>query len=43
MAEYVLSKAADTDLNDIYTYSYETFGEHQADTYFFDLRDCLRA
>jgi toxin ParE1/3/4 len=42
MAEYVLSNAADADLNDIYTYSYEIYGEDRADTYFLDLRDCLQ-
>jgi toxin ParE1/3/4 len=42
MADYVLSNAADADLDGIYTYSFETFGEVQADAYFLGLRDCLQ-
>ena len=34
MAEYVLSNAADADLDDIYTYSFETYGESKADAIF---------
>ncbi|MCH7936905.1 MAG: type II toxin-antitoxin system RelE/ParE family toxin [Proteobacteria bacterium] len=41
MAEYILSNKADADLGDIYTYSWRTFGEARADTYFLELRDCL--
>lgn len=43
MADYVLSNRADSDLNDIYEYSYRTFGEARADAYFLSLRDCLQA
>jgi plasmid stabilization system protein ParE len=42
MADYVLSNAADADLDDIYTYSFEIYGESKADAYFIDLRDCLQ-
>ena len=43
MAEYVLSNKADADLTEIYRYSYRTFGEAQADTYFLGLGTCLRS
>ncbi|MCK6453216.1 MAG: type II toxin-antitoxin system RelE/ParE family toxin [Alphaproteobacteria bacterium] len=43
MADYVLSRKADDDLTDIYLFSYQTFGEQQADAYFLGLRDCLQA
>ena len=33
MAEYELSKKADDDLNDIYLFSYQRFGEAKADAY----------
>lgn len=42
MADYVLSRAADGDLAEIFTYSFQTFGEAQAETYFLDLSACLR-
>ena len=42
MADYVLSNKADADLDGIYVYSFETFGEARADTYFLSLRDCLQ-
>ena len=42
MAEYVLSNTADADLDNIYTYSFEAYGENKADAYFLDLRDCLQ-
>lgn len=42
MAEYVLSRAADGDLAEIYTYSFRTFGEAQADAYYLDLSGCLQ-
>lgn len=42
MADYVLSNAAGADLDDIYVYSFETFGEARADAYFLSLRDCLQ-
>lgn len=42
MPDYVLSNAADSDLTEIYLYSYRTFGEAKADAYFLSLRDCLQ-
>lgn len=42
MADYVLSNAAGADLDDIYVYSFETFGEARADAYFLSLRDALQ-
>jgi toxin ParE1/3/4 len=42
MADYVLSNKADADLDEIYAYSYLTFGEAKADSYFLSLRDCLQ-
>jgi toxin ParE1/3/4 len=42
MADYVLSNTAEADLDGIYVYSFETFGETQADAYFLSLRDCLQ-
>ncbi|OHC74120.1 MAG: hypothetical protein A3G18_04595 [Rhodospirillales bacterium RIFCSPLOWO2_12_FULL_58_28] len=42
MADYVLSNKADADLDEIYVYSYRTFGEAKADAYFLSLRDCLQ-
>lgn len=42
MADYVLSNKADADMDEIYAYSYRTFGEATADAYFLSLRDCLR-
>ena len=41
MADYALSNKARTDLDGIYTYSWRTFGEARADSYFLELRDCL--
>ena len=43
MADYVLSNKADIDLDGIYVYSFESFGEAQADAYFLSLRDCLQS
>lgn len=43
MADYVLSNKADSDLTEIYIYSYQAFGEAKADAYFLSLRDCLQA
>jgi toxin ParE1/3/4 len=43
VADYVLSNKADSDLTDIYIYSYKTFGEAKADAYFLSLRDRLQA
>lgn len=42
MGDYVLSRAADGDLTEIYTYSFRTFGEVQAESYFLELSRCLR-
>jgi toxin ParE1/3/4 len=42
MADYVLSNKADSDLTDIYLYSYRAFGEARADAYFLSLGDCLK-
>lgn len=42
MADYALSNAAEVDLDGIYVYSFETFGEARADAYFLSLRDCLQ-
>ncbi len=42
MADYGLSRAADTDLAEIYAFSHRSFGESRADSYFLGLRDCLR-
>jgi len=40
MADYVLSAKADSDLSEIYLYSYLTFGEVTADTYWCDSNTC---
>lgn len=42
MAEYVLSKKADEDLDEIYVYSAQNFGEARADKYFLGLCTCLQ-
>ena len=42
MAKYELSEAADSDLNDIYIYSYREFGERKADAYFRSLEGCFK-
>ena len=41
MPSYALSQAADSDLTDIYTYTFREFGERQADSYFASLESCL--
>ena len=41
MHRYHLSRAADKDLSEIYAYTFEKFGEHQADTYFDSLEASL--
>ena len=41
MTEYRLSKAAEQDLEEIYTYSFREFGERRADAYFQSLENCL--
>ncbi|HEX9462809.1 MAG TPA: type II toxin-antitoxin system RelE/ParE family toxin [Alphaproteobacteria bacterium] len=43
MADYVLSNKAESDLTEIYFYSYRIFGEAQADAYFLGLRDVLQS
>ncbi len=43
MPDYVLSNKAESDLTEIYVYSFRTFGETKADSYFLGLRDCLQA
>lgn len=43
MAEYILSNKAESDLAEIYQYSYRTFGETTADAYFQSLAACLRS
>ncbi len=42
MAEYILSVAADRDLEEIYIYSYNNFGETKADAYLSGLEECLQ-
>lgn len=42
MAEYRLSEKADDDLRQIYLFSYEQFGEAQADTYLLGLEERFR-
>jgi toxin ParE1/3/4 len=39
---YRLSLAADSDLAEIYVYTYREFGERQADSYFASLEVCLQ-
>jgi toxin ParE1/3/4 len=41
MAKVELSEAADRDLTEIYLYSFQQFGEQQADAYLLSLDDCL--
>ncbi len=42
MPEYQLSKAADAELSELYTYSFSEFGELRADAYFESLENCLQ-
>lgn len=42
MAGYRLSRKADDDLTQVYLYSFERFGEVQADTYTSELSACFR-
>ena len=42
MAKYELSLKADQELTEIYRYSFETFGEKQADKYFQEFEHCLQ-
>jgi toxin ParE1/3/4 len=42
MRNYKLSRRADLDLIDIYSYGFEQFGELQADRYHKRLEDCFR-
>ena len=41
-AEYRLSARADHDLTEIYVYTFEKFGELQADRYLLKLHDCMQ-
>lgn len=41
MAKVELSEAADRDLTEIYIYSFQEFGERQADAYLSALDDCI--
>jgi toxin ParE1/3/4 len=41
MATFELSRAADGDLNEIYIYSYRTFGAAKADAYLLSLEKCF--
>jgi toxin ParE1/3/4 len=41
MYKYQLTAAAQEDLENIYRFGYQKFGELQADRYFFGLIDCL--
>lgn len=41
MGEYTLSNKAADDLDGIYAYTFQTFGEAQADAYYLALSDCL--
>jgi toxin ParE1/3/4 len=41
MAAYELSQAADRDLTEIYVYSFQQFGEAQADAYLVALGECM--
>jgi toxin ParE1/3/4 len=41
MRGYRLSRKAETDLQQIYLYSFENFGETQADAYILELSSCL--
>lgn len=40
-AKYRLSARADQDLTEIYVYTFEEFGEQQADRYLLRLHDCM--
>ena len=42
MGEYVLSNKATDDIDGIYVYTFQAFGEAQADAYFLSLSDCLQ-
>lgn len=42
MPAYSLSRKADIDLQQVYFYSFEHFGEAQADTYTFELAACFQ-
>lgn len=42
MSDYILSQAADGDINDIYLYSYEQFGEAKADACLLSLDETLK-
>ena len=42
MADYTLSQAADADLVEIYTYSFQSFGEAKADAYLQSLEESFQ-
>ena len=42
MTKFELSQAADSDLNEIYIYSYREFGEATADAYLLSLNQCFQ-
>lgn len=42
MAKYSLTNKAIEDLNDIWAYTFETWGEKLADKYYFELLDCFQ-
>lgn len=42
MADYELTKKANEDLDGIWGYTYEEWGETQADKYYFELVDCCQ-
>ena len=42
MADYQLSPAAESDINSIYNYTFETFGPRQADRYLQDLHNAMQ-
>ena len=42
MPDYVLSNKAESDLTEIYVYSFRAFGEAKDDSYFLGLRDFLQ-
>jgi len=39
---YKLSKEADNDLIDLYLHGFKSFGEAQAEQYYFELEDCIK-
>ena len=39
---YKLSKEADNDLINLYLHGFKSFGEAQAEQYYFELEDCIK-